>query len=394
MDVPEIVVLLGTRPEAIKLAPVVLALREAGARCFVLASGQHRELLAGALSSFGLSADRDLALMRDDQPLNDLQARMVEGLGRALDEIKPRLVVVQGDTATALAGALAAFHLKLPCAHVEAGLRSGRRDAPWPEELYRQVVDRLCTRLYAPTEGARQHLLREGLDASSIVVTGQTGVDAALLVARQTRVKPAGVPALAPRAKLIYATAHRRESFGKLAGMVGALAEIVEERADVEVVLPLHPNPEVRRQAAPYVGRHSRLHLIEPVDYADSIWLLTRAALCVTDSGGIQEEAPSFGLPVLVMREVTERPEGIDAGFLRVTGTDGGTIAREIRRTLDDAALRKKLSRTTNPYGDGKAAVRIAADIERALGGWRIGRSARGPAWRPTRTAPAWPHPP
>lgn len=369
MAAPEIAVVLGTRPEAIKLAPVIMALREAGLSCALLSSGQHRELLHGALASFGLKPDRDLGQMSFDLTLNQFAGKLVSALGGALEEMKPRVVIVQGDTATTFAGALAAFHLLLPCAHVEAGLRSGRRDAPWPEEMYRQMADRLCTRLYPPTEGAKAALLAEGLDASSIVVTGQTGIDAALWMARQTRLAQPSLPHIAPHARLIYATAHRRESHGRFEPVLRALFEAVREFDDVEVVMPVHPHPRVREAVEPWRGRHARLHFIEPVDYADSVALLARAAAVVTDSGGLQEEAPSFGVPVLVTRDVTERPEAVSAGFARVVGADGAKLGAELRAVLDDKGLRERLIKTPNPFGDGRASQRIARDIKEQLKG-------------------------
>lgn len=362
----EFAAVLGTRPEAIKLAPVVVALRSRGLPCLMVGTGQHRDLLAGALAPFHLDLDVDLNAMREGQSLSELMARLIAGLGQWIAQARPRRVLVQGDTATALAGALAAFHLRLPCAHVEAGLRSGRLDAPWPEEGYRRMVDRIADRLYAPTPGARDNLLAEGVEASRILVTGQTGVDAALWVAKRPAPASSGLPRLGERTRIIYATAHRREGQTAIASTLEALRRVVAERSDVEVVMPLHPNPEVRRQALPFMNAHPRLHVIEPLDYADSVHLLSRAALVVTDSGGLQEEAPSFGLPVLVTREVTERPEGAAAGFLRVVGLDGARLHEVIVSVLDDQKLRDRLQHTSNPYGDGHAAERIADDLTRA----------------------------
>ncbi|KAA0217968.1 UDP-N-acetylglucosamine 2-epimerase (non-hydrolyzing) [bacterium] len=359
----DIAIVLGTRPEAIKLAPVALALAARQIPFHMISTGQHRDLIAGALLPFGLKPTHDLALMREGQSLDELLARLIAGLGQALAAIGPRMVVVQGDTATALAGALAAFHARIPCAHVEAGLRSGRLDAPWPEEGYRRMVDRIAARLYAPTPGARENLLAEGVEASRILVTGQTGVDAALWVAQRPRGAASGLPRLGERTRVIYATAHRREGQAALASTLAALSRVVAERPDVEVVMPLHPNPEVRRQALPFLHAHPRLHVIEPLGYADSVHLLRRASLVVTDSGGLQEEAPSFGLPVLVTREVTERPEGIEAGFLKIVGLDSSRLHAAMISVLDDPGLRDLLQRTPNPYGDGHAAERIADDL-------------------------------
>lgn len=364
----DIAVIVGTRPEAIKLAPVIHALRGAGRTVHVLSTGQHRELLARALADFDLKADSDLAVMREEQSLPELTSRLMAALPSALENVAPRLVLVQGDTTTAFVGALAAFYAKLPCAHVEAGLRSGNRMAPWPEELNRRLADQLCTRHYAPTEGAKQMLLREGIDASSIVVTGQTGVDAALWTARrQADATPDEVKALNLQAglRLVFATGHRRESVadGGLRRVAEALARIAREFPDVAVVYPVHPNPAVRRQVTRLFGL-SRVHLCEPLSYAASIWMLRHASVVVTDSGGIQEEAPSFGVPVLVTRGETERPEGVAAGVLRVVGTDKEAVSGELRQAL---RYPPQLKGKPNPYGDGRASERIASDVQSLL---------------------------
>lgn len=367
MNKADVVVFMGTRPEAIKLAPVVLALRAAGIGCHIVASGQHRDLLGGALASFELAADENLDCASDNPRLDLLVARAVERFAARLAALGPRFVLVQGDTATTVAGAWAAFHAKVPCAHVEAGLRSGRRDAPWPEEVYRQLVDRLCARLYAPTEGARENLVRENLDSASIVVTGQTGVDAALWMAQRVRNAPPALPRVAADSRVIYATAHRREAHERLGEILTALTQTLASFKDVEVVMPIHPNPVVRAAVAPWQDAHPRLHLTAPLDYATSVAVLSRASLVVTDSGGLQEEAPSFGIPIIVTREVTERPEAVTAGFARIAGLEWRSIADEIHAVLSDGELHARLSRVPNPFGDGNASRRIAADIARSL---------------------------
>ncbi|MGH9869779.1 MAG: non-hydrolyzing UDP-N-acetylglucosamine 2-epimerase [Candidatus Polarisedimenticolia bacterium] len=363
----DVAVILGTRPEAIKLSPVVHALRARGLSVRVISSGQHEDLVGGALASFGLQPDADLRVMRTDQSLSDLTARLIVSLSRELESRRPRLAVVQGDAATTLAGALVCHDLRLPCAHVEAGLRTGNRNAPWPEEMNRCLTDRLCTRHYPPTEWARQNLIREGLDPSGMVVTGQTGVDAALLVAaRLPRETPAELRDVLPDdgARVIYCTGHRRESLGgAIRDVVTALHAVVQERRDVRVILPAHPNPAVQRQLRDLASRHERLNIIEPVSYECSIWLMQRADAIVSDSGGIQEEAPSFGVPVLVTREVTERPEGIEAGFLRLVGTRPDSVIHHLQSVLDDADLRRSLKGRPNPFGDGRASERIADDV-------------------------------
>jgi UDP-N-acetylglucosamine 2-epimerase (non-hydrolysing) len=367
----DVAVILGTRPEAIKLAPVVHALRAKGLSVRLVSSGQHQELARGALESFGLEPDVDLHAMRAEQSLPDLMARLLTSLGAELESARPRLALVQGDAATTLAGALACHYLHLPCLHVEAGLRTGRLDAPWPEEMNRCLTDRLCTRHYPPTAWARQNLIREGFDPSGMVVTGQTGVDAALDIAsRMPRGLPAELQGILPEdgARIVYCTEHRRENLdGAIHDVVSALHSVVSDRHDVRVILPAHPNPAVRRQLHDLVGRHERLLIISPVSYACSIWLMQHAAAIVTDSGGIQEEAPSFGVPVLVTREVTERPEGIEAGFLRISGTRPDSVIHHLQQVLDDPGLRQTLRQRSNPFGDGRASERIAEDVEHVL---------------------------
>ena len=278
---------------------------------------------------------------------------------------------MQGDATTAVVGALACFYLDIRCGHVEAGLRSGILKAPWPEEMNRRLADQLCARRYPPTEGARLNLLKEGFEPSSLLVTGQTGVDAVLQMAERVGegiphelaglVGGAGV-------RLVYATGHRRESFGgEIREVTTALRDLVVGRPEVRVIFPIHPNPAVGRQLGDLIGSHERLHLIDAVSYPASIWLMRHADVIVTDSGGIQEEAPTFGVPVLVTREVTERPEGIAPGFLKIVGTGAGSVLAHLRSTLDDAGLKQRLKALPNPYGDGQASRRITEDVARLL---------------------------
>lgn len=368
----DVTVFAGTRPEAIKLAPVVLALRGRGVATRLVSTGQHGNLLDDALKVFGLEADANLGAMQPGQSLGGLTARLLQAIGTELEAHRARMVVVQGDTTSAFCGALGAFYAHVPCAHVEAGLRSYDRAAPWPEELNRAMADRLCKRLYAPTAGARKNLLAEGLADADIMVTGQTGVDAALLVARALSKAPRAV--LAPhleerRAKLVFATGHRRENQqGGIARVAGALRDVAARRDDVTVLFAAHPSPEARK-GLDAIAPHPHWRVIEPVDYAASLWLLREAACVVTDSGGLQEEAPCFGTPVLVTRSVTERPEGVAPGFLRVVGTEPRRIEAELATVLDDAGLKARLAALPNPYGDGRAAERIADDLCGLLAG-------------------------
>jgi len=368
----DLAVIIGTRPEAIKMAPVVSALRASEIRVRIVATGQHQELLYQALAAFDLRADIDLQVMQPDQDLTGLTARALSGVTAALQADRPRFALVQGDATTAVAGALACFYLGIPCGHVEAGLRSGNLQAPWPEEMNRRLADQLCERRYAPTEGARRNLLKEGFDPSSLLVTGQTGVDAVLQVASRSGEEVPRELAAVVRGdgtRLVYATGHRRESFhGEIRNVVSALRALVVERPDVRVIFAAHPNPSVGRQLADLVGSHERLHIIAAVSYPGSIWLMRHAEVIVSDSGGIQEEAPSFGVPVLVTRDVTERPEGIEAGFLRIVGTRTEEVLAGLRSTLDDTGLRRRLTSVPNPYGDGQASRRIAGDVALILG--------------------------
>jgi UDP-N-acetylglucosamine 2-epimerase (non-hydrolysing) len=354
----DVSIVVGTRPEAIKCAPVVFALRERRLNVRLIASGQHAALLDEALAAFGLSADVNLHAMGDVPDLPGLTSRLIERIAADLRQSPPRMMLVQGDTTTTLAAALAAFYARIHCGHIEAGLRSGHRNAPWPEEVNRQLVDRLCTQLYAPTPGARDALMVEGLDA---LVTGQTGVDAALWAAARPADCPQTVAKFAGK-RLVYVTLHRRENqSGGIEGVLKGVAAALDSHGDCVAILALHPNPDVRRAALTVA--HPRLVVVNPLSYRDSIWMLAHAAAIVSDSGGIQEEAPSFGTPVLVAREVTERPEGLKLGFLRLVGTEPSRVAKALAETLADNGARARLKALANPYGDGHAAERIADDV-------------------------------
>lgn len=351
-----VLVVLGTRPEAVKLAPVVRALRRRRVPTTVLSTGQHRELLADALGTLGLRCDADLGLMRPGQDHLRLAAGVVGGLGPHLARLKPALALVQGDTTTAAAAALACRLAGVPVAHVEAGLRSFDLDNPFPEEGNRVLVDHLSSLRFAPTRGALANLRREGLSRGSSV-TGNTAVDAVRWAA-----------ARAPRGEegCVLATLHRRESFGRpLAGMLGALRRLAGRRPE-RVVFLVHPNPAVRRAAA-RLRPHPRLELRPPLPYLDFVGLLAGCRLLVTDSGGLQEEAAALGRPVLVARERTERPELLAAGGGLLVGRDPARLLRAAERVLGDARLWRRMARAKNPFGDGRAGERIAAALARFL---------------------------
>jgi len=361
----------GTRPEAIKLAPLV---RELSAhpnfQCKLCVTGQHRALLAQVLDLFGLRPDWNLKIMRPDQDLPYLTGAALSGVAEVLASWRPDRVIVQGDTTTTFAGGLAAFYQKIPVAHVEAGLRTDNIYAPWPEEVNRRLIGQVADLHFAPTPRARDNLLREGIDPSRIFVTGNTGIDALLWVSAlldgrtelRARVKKILDGRFAEGRRVILMTGHRRESFdGGLARICRAMARIAL-REDVAIVFPVHPNPNVRRATEPLHERDNIL-LVEPVDYAELVFLLKRCHFVVTDSGGIQEEAPSFGKPVLVTRETTERPEAMEHGLAKLVGTDERRLLDEMQALLDDPQTYRRMSRVENPYGDGFASRRIAAHL-------------------------------
>lgn len=357
----EVLTVFGTRPECIKLAPVIKELERQGISHKVCVTGQHREMLDPFLSFFDIGVDEDLQVMRPDQDLYHVTTETLLRLREVLRAERPEVVLVQGDTTTAFAAALAAFYERLPVAHVEAGLRTGRRYSPFPEEMNRRLVDGLATWCFAPTERAREHLLREGVPEEQIRVTGNTVVDALLTILEDERFRALEPPLACPDGhRLVLVTAHRRESFGEgIERICRALLHIVESYEDVEIVYPVHLNPHVQEPVRRLLGGAQRVHLLEPLGYLPLLKLMERAYLVLTDSGGIQEEAPTLRVPVLVLRETTERPEGLQAGVAKLVGTETERIVRETRRLLEDRAAHAAMACGVNPYGDGRAAKRI-----------------------------------
>ena len=361
-----ILTVFGTRPEAIKLFPLVHALA-ADARFVsrVCVTGQHRGMLDQVLAIAGIVPDRDLDLMQPNQPLDALTAALLTGLGRVIDEERPDWVVVQGDTATAMAGAIAAYYRKAPLAHVEAGLRSGDIHQPWPEEVNRRVIGAIAALHCAPTETAVAALRREGVDLGRVYLTGNTVIDALQWVTARIAAQPALASGLAEleirfaTKRIIAVTSHRRENLGEgMQGIVEAVCRLAA-RPDVAVIFPLHRNPAVRGVMSAGLSGLDNVALLDPLDYAHFARLLDICHLVLTDSGGVQEEAPALGKPTLVMRETTERPEGVAAGSVRLVGTDSNRIVSEAARLLDDAAAYAAMAQAHNPFGDGRAAARI-----------------------------------
>lgn len=367
---PRILVTFGTRPEAIKMFPVVFALRETGRfDVKVVVTAQHRELLDAVLDLAGLRPDLDLDLMLPDQSLDGLASRILTRFGEALDTYRPNRVLVHGDTLTTMMASLACYFRKIPVGHVEAGLRSGDIYSPWPEEVNRKVTGVIADLHFAPTETAAAALRAENVDENSIHVTGNTVIDALLFARAKIAADPGLAPAIAPLKerfagkRIIAVTAHRRENFG--AGMAGIAAGLqrLAARDDVAIIYPLHPNPNVAGVMRPALAGYDNIALINPLDYLDFVAMMEASDIVLTDSGGIQEEAPSLGKPVLVMRDTTERPEGVAAGTARLVGTEASVIVAETERLLTDPEAFEAMSCAHNPYGDGLAAQRIAALI-------------------------------
>lgn len=365
-----VLAIFGTRPEAIKLFPVIDALRTEGVDCRVCVTAQHREMLDQILRLSGIVPDHDLNIMQPGQTLDGLTAALLTKLGTVLDIEKPDRVIVQGDTATAMVGALTAYYRKIPVSHVEAGLRSGDIHHPWPEEVNRKIVATMADQHFAPTKTSADALRREAVPEHQIFETGNTVIDALLATRARLSADPsmcAGIDAIIDRfgdKRIIAVTTHRRENFEAMAGMAGAIAQIAA-RGDVGIIFPVHPNPNVRSAMAALAG-DPNIAMIDPLDYPDFVRLLDRCHLALTDSGGVQEEAPTFGKPVLVMRETTERPEGIAAGTAKLIGTDPATIIAEVSKLLDNPSAYNSMSRAHSPFGDGNAASRIAKVIANA----------------------------
>jgi UDP-N-acetylglucosamine 2-epimerase (non-hydrolysing) len=368
-DRARILVVFGTRPEAIKLAPLIGELRKLK-RCEVMicVTAQHRQMLDQVLTLFEIEPDVDLDLMREDQSLAQLTAETLTSMRSTLQELEPAMVIVQGDTTTTFATSLAAFYERIPVAHVEAGLRTGNFAAPWPEEMNRVVTTLLSEIHFAPTPLARKNLLRDGVPKDRVFVTGNTVVDALLAIEEKLssggslRVETEAMFSfLDPLKRLLLVTGHRRESFGSgLESVCRALVDVVERNEDVEIVYPVHLNPNVQKPVNEILGDHKNIHLMDPVEYVALVYLLKRSYFVLTDSGGIQEEAPTFGKPVLVLREATERPEAVKAGTAKLVGTDRSRIVREAEKLLRDPDHYGRMSRAGNPFGDGKASGRIA----------------------------------
>ena len=360
--------IFGTRPEAIKMAPLALALAaDDRFDAKVCVTAQHREMLDQVLGLFDIKPDFDLNIMKPGQDLTDVTTAILQGLKGVFAQFRPELVLVHGDTATTFAATLAAYYQQIPVAHVEAGLRTGNLYSPWPEEANRKLTGALARLHFAPTPTSRDNLIAEGVAANNIIVTGNTVIDALLDVVhrlqtdhqlREQAARPTAF--LDPNRKLILVTGHRRESFGGgFERICQALVQIAREHPGVDIVYPVHLNPNVREPVNRLLNSIDNVYLIEPLDYLPFVHLMSRAHLILTDSGGIQEEAPSLGKPVLVMRDTTERPEAVTAGTVRLVGTDIDRIVNEINRLLDDEDAYRSMSRAHNPYGDGKACQRI-----------------------------------
>jgi UDP-N-acetylglucosamine 2-epimerase (non-hydrolysing) len=367
MKTLRILSVFGTRPEAIKMAPVVLGLAaDPRFEGIVCTTGQHAEMLSQVMDVFGMSADIDLKIMKAGQGLTHITTAVLEGLERVLADVKPDWVLVHGDTTTSTAAALAAFYAGIPVGHVEAGLRTRNLMSPWPEEANRQITGRLAQLHFAPTALSRTNLIEEAVPDEAIIVTGNTVIDA-LHIAKARLDDDANAQAgfaeqfkfLDPAKRLILVTGHRRENQdGGIARVCGALADVAA-RGDCQIVYPVHLNPKVLAAADTVLAGVQDVFLIEPLSYLPFVWLMDRAHLVVTDSGGIQEEAPSFGKPVLVTRDTTERPEALEAGTVKLVGTNTADLVREINHLLDDSAAYTAMSRAHNPYGDGKTTARI-----------------------------------
>lgn len=368
-----ILVTFGTRPEAIKMFPVVAALRDTGRfDVRVVVTAQHREMLDQVLDLAGVVPDLDLDLMQAGQGLDDLAARIITRFGAALDALRPDRVLVHGDTLTTMMASLACYFRRIPVGHVEAGLRSGDIYAPWPEEVNRKVTGVIADLHFAPTETAAAALRAENVPASAIHITGNTVIDSLLAARAKVAADPALAPVIAPvlerfRGKRMLAvTAHRRENFGAGMQAIAAALQALAQREDVAIIYPVHPNPNVTDVMRPALSGHANIALVEPLDYLNFVAMMEASTLMLTDSGGIQEEAPSLGKPVLVMRDTTERPEGVAAGTARLVGADAERIVAEASRLLDDPSAFQAMAVAHNPYGDGMASRRIAEILTQA----------------------------
>lgn len=359
-----VMLVFGTRPEAIKMCPLVNELKSReGLKTVVCVTGQHRQMLDQVLDAFQVTPDYDLSIMKDKQTLFDITTSILNGIGAVLDEVKPDVVLVHGDTSTTFVTALACFYKQIPVGHVEAGLRTYNIYSPYPEEFNRQAVGIVAKYNFAPTEMSKENLLREGKDPSSIYVTGNTAIDALKTTVREDYSHPE--LEWASDSRLIMITAHRRENLGQpMHNMFRAIRRVMDEHTDVKAIYPIHMNPVVRKAAEEELRGCDRIHIIEPLEVLDFHNFLSRSYLILTDSGGIQEEAPSLGKPVLVMRDTTERPEGIAAGTLKLVGTDEEMIYSNFKELLESKDAYQAMAHAANPYGDGFACKRIADILE------------------------------
>jgi len=383
--VPDVALVVGTRPEAIKMAPVYFALRDSGVlKPVVVSTGQHRQMLDQAFTVLGIHPEYDLNLMQAGQTLSDLTARVIGATTAWLNEHRPAAVLVQGDTTTVLASALAAFYQRIPIGHVEAGLRTGNMMSPWPEEMNRRLTSPLARWNFCPTEVSKANLIREGIAAESCHVTGNTVIDALLRVREAQRARGLGAAEVASKVGIpqefakryldgsgrpwILVTGHRRESFGGgFERICEAINRLTELHPEVGILYPVHLNPQVQEPVKRILGSNPRVCLVPPASYEEFVWLMDHCTFLLSDSGGVQEEAPSLGKPVLVMRDTTERPEGVTAGTCRLVGTDSEVILREADLLLNDSAEYARRSTLKNPYGDGSAAAKIRDILERDL---------------------------
>lgn len=363
----KVMVVFGTRPEAIKMCPVVNELKKSSSlQTIVCVTGQHRQMLDMVLDAFDVIPEYDLSIMKDRQTLFDVTTNILNRIREVLENEKPDLVLVHGDTSTTFVTALACFYLQIPVGHVEAGLRTFNIYSPYPEEFNRQAVSIISSFNFAPTEVSRQNLLSEGKKEETIFVTGNTAIDALKTTVKKEYTHPELT--WADGSRLVLITAHRRENLGEpMRNMFSAIHRVLDENPDVKAIYPIHMNPVVREIAAEKLGQDDRIHLIEPLDVLDFHNFMARCHIILTDSGGIQEEAPSLGKPVLVMRDTTERPEGIEAGTLKLVGTKEQTIYREFTKLLKDEEAYHAMARAVNPYGDGHASERIVKVIEQYL---------------------------
>jgi UDP-N-acetylglucosamine 2-epimerase (non-hydrolysing) len=367
-DARRVVCVIGTRPEAIKMAPVIRRLKQQPwCECIVLCTAQHRELLDQVLELFRIVPDADFGVMRPNQTLSGLTSRLIESFDEFLSRHQPDALLAQGDTTTAMAAALCSFYHRVPFGHVEAGLRTGNLYGPFPEEMNRLVAARVARWHFAPTQEAGRNLIREGIAPAAVRVTGNTVIDALLQVSAECGEEP-----LPPGLRLVLVTAHRRENFGRpLDNICRAIRHLAEHRADLHFLYPVHPNPNVRRVVFDALGGHPRIALVEPLEYRAFVAAMKQAHFILTDSGGVQEEAPALGKPVLVLRDETERPEAVAAGVVRLVGTSFERIVAESTRLLDDRECYAAMARGVSPYGDGRAAQRIAALLQKDLCGAR-----------------------